>query len=66
MVREKSQRKWHFIHKKIVGSTLELSAKVFFFLDKYQLKTWIENTVFAIQYIGNRKRFTEVPPPPPR
>ena len=46
--------------KKIVGSTLELSAKVFFSLDKYQLKIWVENTVFAIQHIGNRKSFTEV------
>ena len=33
------------------------------------LKIWVKNTFFAIQHIGNRKRFTEVlphPPPPPR
>ena len=30
-------------------------------------KIWVENSVFAIQHIENRKRFTEVlPPPPPR
>ena len=46
--------------KKKVGSTLELSAKVFFSLDMYQLKIWVENIVFAIQHIGNRKSFTEV------
>ena len=53
-----------FSMEKIVGSTLELSAKVFFSLDKYQLKIWVENTGFAIQYIGNNKSFTKVPPPP--
>ena len=46
--------------KRKVGSTLELSAKVFFSLDKYRLKIWIENSVFAIQHIENRKSFTEV------
>ena len=46
--------------KKIVDSTLELSAKVFLSLDKYQLKIWVENTVCAIQHIGNRKSFTKV------
>ena len=51
--------------KKIVGSTLKLSTKAFFSLDKYQFKIWVENTVFAIQHIGNRKSFTEVLPPPP-
>ena len=45
MAREKFQRKRHFSMKKIVGSTLELSAKVFFSLDKYQLKIWVENSV---------------------
>ena len=55
MAREKFQRNDIFSMKKIVGSTLELSSKVFFSLDKYQLKIWIENTVFAIQHIGNRK-----------
>ena len=49
----------------IAASTLELSAKVFFSLDKkYQSKIWVENTVFAIQHMGNRFFFTEVLPPP--
>ena len=49
--------------KKIVGSTLDLSTKAVFSLDKYQLKIWVENCVFAIQHKENRKRFTEVPSP---
>ena len=52
--------------KKIVGSTLDLSTKAVFSLDKYQLKIWVENSVFAIQHIENRKSLTEVLPPPPR
>ena len=51
--------------KKIVILTLELYAQVFFALDKYLLKIWVENTVLAIQHIGNSKSFTEVHPPPP-
>ena len=51
--------------KKIVILTLELYAQVFFTLDQYLLKKiWVENTVFAIQHIGNRKSFTEVLSPP--
>ena len=46
--------------KKIVILTLELYTQMFFALDKYLLKIWVENTVFAIQHIGNRKSFTEV------
>ena len=46
--------------KKIVGSTPELSAKVFLSLDKYQLKIRVENSVFAIQHIESSKSFTEV------
>ena len=47
--------------KKIVGSTLDLSTKAVFSLDKVQLKKiWVENSVFAIQHIENRKRFSEV------
>ena len=54
--------------KKIVGSTLDLSTKAVFSLDKYQLKNLGCKLCFAIQHIENRKRFTEVlpPPPPPR
>ena len=49
--------------KKIVGSTLDLPTKAVFSLDKYQLKIWVENSVFAIQHIENRKRVSEVLPP---
>ena len=39
---------------------------VYFSLDKYQLKKiWVENSVFAIQHIDNRKSVTEVPIPSP-
>ena len=38
MTREKFQRKRYFSMKKIVGSTLDLSTKAVFSLDKYQLK----------------------------
>ena len=48
--------------KKIAILTLELHAQVFFALDKYLLKIWVENTFFAIQHIGNRKSVTEVLP----
>ena len=50
-----------FSLKKIVGSTLEIYAKGFFSLDKYQWKIWVENSVFATQHTENRKKF-----PPPR
>ena len=43
--------------KEILILTLELYAQVFFALDKYLLKIWVENTVFAIQHIVNRKKF---------
>ena len=38
MTREKFQRKQYFFYEKIVGSTLNLSIKAVFSLDKYQLK----------------------------
>ena len=50
--------------RKIVGSILDLSTKAVFSLDKYLLKIWAENSVFAIQHIENRKSFTEVLSPP--
>ena len=56
MARKKFQRKELFFHQKIVGSTLKLSAKGDFSLDKYLLKIWVENPVFAIQYIENRTK----------
>ena len=65
MARKKFQENDSFSIKKIVGSTLELSAKVFLSLDMYLFKIWIEIPVFAIQHIENIKSFTEVLPPPP-
>ena len=53
-----------FLIKKIVDSTLKSSAKSFFSLDKFLLKIWVENLVFAFQHTENRKGFTEVPLPP--
>ena len=52
--------------KKIVGSTHELSAKVFFALDKYQLKIWVANSDFAILHIENSKKkvLLKYSPPP--
>ena len=58
MTREKFQRKQNDIcsMEKIVGSTLELSAKAFFSLDKYQLKKYgLRNSVFDIQLIEHKK-----------
>ena len=46
-----SKKNDSFSIKKIVGSTVELSEKVFFSLDKYLLKIWVETPVFAIQQI---------------
>ena len=37
--------------EKVLGSTLELSAKILFTFNK-----WVENSVSAIQHIENRKR----------
>ena len=51
--------------KKIVGSTLDLSTKAVFLLDKYQLKNLF--LLFNIQKIENvlLKCFPPTPPPPP-
>ena len=64
MVKKSFKENDIFSMKKIVISTLELYAQVFFALDQYPLKIWVEYTVFAIQHIGNRKSFTEVLSPP--
>ena len=48
--------------KKIVGSTLDLSTKAVFHWTSTNRKIWVENSVFAIQHIENRKRLTEVLP----
>ena len=54
MVRKKFIENNSFSIQMIVGSTLELYAKVFFSLDKSLLKILVENSVFAIQHIENR------------
>ena len=51
--------------EKVLGSPLELSATILFTFDKYPLKIWVENSVSAIQHIGNRKRLWGASPPPP-
>ena len=38
---------------------------MFFALDKYLLKIWVENTVFAIQHIGIEKVLLKCLHPPP-
>ena len=66
MVREKFQRKRYFFHEK--DSNLNsriIRTSVFLHWTSTFYKKWVENTVFAIQHIGNRKSFTEVLPPPP-
>ena len=50
--------------EKIVGSTLDLSTKAVFSLDKYQLKNMGWKLRFCYQHIENRKIFTEVLFPP--
>ena len=49
--------------EKVLGSPLELSATILFTFDKYPLKIWVENSVSAIQHIGNRKRLLGASPP---
>ena len=50
--------------KKAVVKTPELSAKVFISFDKYQLKIWVENSVFAIKHIEIEKDLLKCSPPP--
>ena len=55
--------------KKIVGLTLELSAKVFLSLDKYQLKNLDWKHCFCYTTYRQCKKFywsAPPPPPPPR
>ena len=46
--------------KRKADLTLELSAKEFSHWTSVNWKIWVENSVFAIQYIENRKSLTEV------
>ena len=50
---------------KVVGLAIELSAKRLFRLGKYLLKIWFENSLSAIQHIGNRYKFLEPRPHTP-
>ena len=45
--------------EKVLGSSLDLSTKILFTLDKYPLKIWVENYVLlhVFNIRGNRKRF---------
>ena len=50
---EKFQRKRFFFHQKIVGSTLEISAKVFFSLGKYLLNYGMKTLFLLFHHIEN-------------
>ena len=60
MTREKFQRKQYFFYEKDSRSTLIYPQKQFSHWTSTNWKIWVENPVFAIQHIENRKRFTEV------
>ena len=53
-----------FFHKNDLGSTLELSAKVFSQWTSTSYKIWVENSVFAIQHIENWKVLPKYFPTP--
>ena len=55
MAEEKVQRN-DILHGKIVCPALGIFAERLFSLDKYQLKIQVENSVFAVQHIGNGKK----------
>ena len=68
MTREKIQRKRYLFYEKDSRFNPRLIHKSSFLIGLVPIeKIWVENSVFAIQHIENRKRFTEVlaPPPPP-
>ena len=50
--------------EKIVDSALQLSAKGFSHRTSTNYKILVKNSVFAIQQIGNRKRFLKCLPTP--
>ena len=50
-----------FFHEKDSRfNSLIIHKRVFFLVRQVPIKIWVENSVFAIQLIGNRKSFTEV------
>ena len=60
MARETFQRKRYFFYQKESRFNPRLIHKSSFLIGQ----VWVENSVFAFQHIENRKRFTEVLPPP--
>ena len=61
MTREKFQRKRYFFYEKDSRLNPRLIQKSSFLIGQVPIeKIWVENSVFAIQHIDNRKRFTEV------
>ena len=64
MTREKFQRQRYFFYEKDSRFNPRLIHNNSFLIGQVSIKIWDENSVFAIQQIENRKRFTEVFPPP--
>ena len=65
MTSEKFQRKRYIFFEKDSRFTRRLSHKSSFLIGQVPIeKIWVENSVFAIQHIENRKRFTGVLSPP--
>ena len=54
VARKNVSKKTIVFHQKMVGSTIELSAKAFFFHCQVPIKIWVENPFLAIQHIENR------------
>ena len=64
MTREKFQRKRYFFYEKDNRFNPRLTHKSRFFIGQVPIEKYGLKTVFAIQHIENRKRFTEVFSPP--
>ena len=65
MIREKIQRKRYLFYEKDSRFNPRLIRKSSFLIGQVpNEKIWVENSVFAIQHIENRKRFTKVLSPP--
>ena len=65
MNKEKFLRKRYFLYEKDSRFNKTYPQKQFSHCTSTNGKIWVENSVFAIQHIENRKHFTEVLPPPP-
>ena len=65
MTREKFQRKRYFFYEKDSRLNPRLIQKSSFLIGQVPIEKYgLKILFFAIQHIENRKRFTEVPPPP--